>query len=479
MINVSLILAFSVMYWINTELSIIEGDFYEAYINYYINSFYTISLISLIIFYFYGFYTHTRSYRYKYKAWTIFKAVTLSYLVYTFLSYFILKYSFIPRGVTLLAWIMTLLTVGGTRLSKEVILKNFKIERKKNPLKSADRIRNILVVGGAGYIGSVLVKNLLNDNYNVRVLDSLMCGYQPLERYFDKSNFEFIKGDFRNVEYVVKSVKDMDTVIHLGAIVGDPACNVDKDLSLEINTAATMLIRQVCKGYGIKKFLYASTCSVYGATDEIINEKSSLKPISLYSKSKREAEKAILSISDSYFAPTIMRISTAFGLSLRPRFDLVVNLLTARAFKEGKISIFNGFQWRPFIHVEDISRAILSLLDAPIGVVGNEIFNVGSNRMNYQISDLGDKIKNIIPKTMIKHIKNSEDPRNYRVSFNKIKNIIGFSCQKDLEDGIFEIKDFLENGSISNYKDSRYNNYNLVKELDIDVELSQFKIPIR
>jgi len=478
MINFSLIFAFFIWFLISTNLLNYKLDIYKKFINNYQNSFYIISLTCLVIFYLFGFYTNTRSYRSRYKAWTIFKAVTLSYLSYTFISYFILKYSFIPRGVTFLAWFGTLLTVGGIRLSKEIILKKFKIENKEDPLKSANRIKNILLVGGAGYIGSVLVKNLLKDNYNVRVLDSLMCGYQPLEEFLDKPNFEFIKGDFRNVEYVVKTVKDMDAVIHLGAIVGDQACELDENLSLEINTTATMLLRQVCKGYGIKKFLYASTCSVYGASDDAIDEKSKLNPASLYARSKIEAEKAIISITDSSFAPTIMRISTAFGQSYRPRFDLVVNLLTARATKEGKFTIFNGFQWRPFIHVEDISKAILLFLEAPIAVIGGEIFNVGSNNMNYRISDLGDKIKKIIPGTKIEHISDQEDPRNYKVSFNKIRNMIGFSCRKKLEDGIIEIKQSIDNGSISDYKNPKYSNYQLLKELDLEQDSFLFKIGI-
>jgi len=478
-INFSLILAFFLWYlfsakFLNYPTEVIRGN----YIAFYKNSFYLITLICLFFFYLYGFYTHTRSYRSQYKAWTVFKAVTLSYLAYTFVSYFILRYSFIPRGVTLLAWILTLLTIGGTRLSKDIILKHFRIERKKDPLKFSRKIKNILVVGGAGYIGSVLVKNLCQENYSIRVLDSLIYGEEPLKKLFKNSSFEFLKGDFRNVEFVVKAIKDMDAVVHLGAIVGDPACTVDEDLSLEINTAATMLIRQVCKGYGIKKFIYASTCSVYGATDETIDENSELNPISLYARSKIEAERAIMSMSDSHFAPTIMRISTAFGQSLRPRFDLVVNLLTAKAIKEGKISIYNGFQWRPFIHVEDISNAILMLLDAPIEVIGSEIFNVGSNHMNFQIDDIGEKIKNIVPEAKVENITVDEDPRNYRVSFNKFRNKIGFSCEKTLEEGIIEIKNILEDGSISDYKDPKYNNLDLLKEKGVDKHHSQFKISI-
>jgi len=476
MINFSLILAFGFWALIAIKYLNYNAEIYKIFINHYKNSFYLITLTCLIIFYLFGFYTHTRTYRSRYKFWTIFKAVTLSYIIFTFISYFIFKYSFIPRGITFFAWIFTLLTVGGTRISKEIILKYFKIERKINPLKSARKIKNILVIGGAGYIGSVLVKNLLKENYNVRVLDLLIYGYQPLKRFTDNSNFEFIKGDFRNVENVVKAVKDIDAVVHLGAIVGDPACDLNEDLSLEINSAATMLIKQICKGYGIKKFLFASTCSVYGATNEIINEKSNLNPVSLYARSKINAEKAILSMIDSSFAPSIMRISTAFGLSHRPRFDLVVNLLTAKAVKEGKITIFNGYQWRPFIHVEDISRAILLFLDAPIEVVGGEIFNIGSNNMNYRIYDLGNKIKNIIPNTVIETIRRHADERNYRVSFNKIRNMMGFTCRKTLEDGIIEIKNSLETGSISNYKEPRYCNYNLIKEFDMENNNSLSKI---
>jgi len=478
MLNFSLVYAFVIWFLISTNLLNYEFAVYKKFISDYLNSFHIISMTCLIIFYLFGFYTHTKSYRSQYKAWTIFRAVTLSYLVYTFISYLILTYSFIPRGVTFIAWLLTLLTVGGMRLSKDIFLKKYRIERKGTSSNSTQRIKNILVVGGAGYIGSVLVKNLLKENYNVRILDSLIFGYQPLREFLNNPNLEFIKGDFRNVEYVVKTVKHMDAVIHLGAIVGDPACDLNEDLSLEINTAATMLIRQVCKGYGVKKFLYASTCSVYGASDEIINENSKLNPASLYARSKIQAENAVLSMADSSFAPTVMRLSTAFGLSYRPRFDLVVNLLTAKALKEGKISIFNGFQWRPFIHVEDITRAMMLLIDAPIKIVGNEIFNVGSNSMNHQISDLGKKIEGIIPQTKIEYIANNEDSRNYKVSFDKIRSLLGFNCRYSLENGIIEIKQALENGSILDYRDPKFSNYDLLKNLDLNKSYYPLKIKL-
>ncbi len=173
-----------------------------------------------------------------------------------------------------------------------------------------------------------------------------------------------------------------------------------------------------------------------------------------------------------------MRISTAFGKSFRPRFDLVVNRLTAKALSEGKITIYNGFQWRPFIHVEDISKAILLFLEAPIQVIGGEIFNIGSNNMNYQFIDLSEKIKETIPNTEVEHVKKLEDARNYRVSFNKIRNQIGFTCQKKLEDGIIEIKDSLENGLIKDYKDPRFNNYDSLRYMDVKKTQSQFKISI-
>ena len=468
LINFSLVFAFVIWFFISTNLLDYEFAVYRKFVRDYLNSFHIISLTCLIIFYLFGFYTYTRSYRSKYKAWTIFRAITLSYLVYTFISYFILTYSFIPRGVTFIAWLLSLLTVGGIRLSKDILLKKYRIERKGTFPNSTQRIKNILVVGGAGYIGSVLVKNLLKENFNVRVLDSLIFGYQPLKEFLNNPNLEFIKGDFRNVEYIVKTVKHMDAVIHLGAIVGDPACDLNEDLSLEINTAATMLIKQVCKGYGVKKFLYASTCSVYGASDEIINENSKLNPASLYARSKIQAENTVLSMADSSFTPTVMRLSTAFGLSYRPRFDLVVNLLTAKAITDGKISIFNRFQWRPFIHVEDIARAIMLLIDAPIKIVGNEIFNVGSDDMNHQISDVGKKIQGIIPQTQIEYITKNEDPRNYKVSFKKIKSLLGFGCRYSLENGIIEIKQALENGTIVDFRDPKFSNYDLLKNLDLN-----------
>jgi len=468
LINFSLMLSFLLWYVFSIKFLGYNTNIYEKYIQYYTNSFYFISLTCIIVFFLFGFYTHTRSYRSQYKAWTIFKAVTLSYLVYTFMAYFLLTYTFIPRGITLLAWVVTLLTIGGARLSKVLILRYFSIEKRNVTHKSIRNIKNILVVGGAGYIGSVLVKNLLKENYYVRVLDSLLFEYQPLEGMLKNPRLEFVQGDFRIVEHVVKSVKDMDAVVHLGAIVGDPACSIDEELSLEINTAATHLIKQVCKGFGIKKFLYASTCSVYGATNDLINEKSRLNPVSLYAKSKIDAEKAVLAMTDSTFSPTVLRLSTAFGHSYRPRFDLVVNLLTAKATKEGNFSIYNGFQWRPFIHIEDISRAILLLLEAPAAVTGDEIFNVGSNNMNFQIADLGIKIKEIIPQVQIENIENKEDFRNYRVSFEKFRNILGFSCKRTLEEGILEINQALKTGTISDYKDPKFNNYRFLQGINLE-----------
>ncbi len=437
---------------------------YSVFHSIFLRSFYLVTIICLIVFYISGFYTHTRSYRSRYKAFTIIRAVTISYLLFVFCSYFLLGYKFIPRGVSFIAWILTMASVGGARLIKTLFLRYYNVEKKRSPLKGSSQVRNVLVIGGAGYIGSVLVNNLIRNNYKVRVLDNLMYGYQPLKKFISERNFEFIKGDFRNVEAVVKSVKDMDAIVHLGAIVGDPACNAAGDISVEINTAATIMIGQACKGFKVNKFLYASSCSVYGASSQLINEKSSLNPVSLYAKTKIDAENALLKMADSTFRPTIMRFATAFGSSYRPRFDLVVNLLTARAMREGKITIFNKDQWRPFIHLVDIASAIILLLESPTEAIGDDIFNIGSNHMNYQIGDLGRIIEKIIPGIIIEVKSTEADTRNYRVSFDKIKNRFGFNCHNSIEDGVKEIKMQLESSEVIDYLEPRFHNHVIIRE---------------
>ncbi|MFX0036484.1 MAG: NAD-dependent epimerase/dehydratase family protein [Candidatus Hermodarchaeota archaeon] len=341
-----------------------------------------------------------------------------------------------------------------TDFIKEEFLRN--TIKKEYDSKKTNRI---LVTGGTGYIGSILVRILLENNYSVRVLDKLLFGKESVDDLMVNPNFELIQGDFTKIEDLIQSLKDVSVVIHLAAIVGDPAGNVNPELTEETNFHGVKILAEFCKYYGIKKFIFLSTCSVYGASkNKILDEESELNPVSLYAKSKLKAEKALIQLKNNNFYPCILRLATVFGLSFRMRFDLVVNLLTAYAVNNKEISIYSGEQWRPFIHVKDVCYAILSILKAPNNIISGEIFNVANEKINYQIKDLGNLMNTIFPDIKVNYVKTKEDERSYRVTSKKLREKINFIPKYDLEDGVKEIAHFLKNNYID-VKDKRYSNY--------------------
>jgi nucleoside-diphosphate-sugar epimerase len=252
----------------------------------------------------------------------------------------------------------------------------------------------------------------------------------------------------------------VDAVVHLGEIVGDPACSLNESFTIETNYMATQRIVDECMRQRTKRLIFASSCSVYGQNDEEVNEESELNPVSLYARCKIESEKAILSSSYNYVSPTILRLSTVHGKSFRNRYDLVVNLLTAKALIDGKIGIFGGEQWRPFVSVLDVCQGIVLILRSDRRKVRNQIFNLGDSRENYQITKIGDIIKEVIPAVNVEVVEDKEDARNYRVSFDKIRNTLGYSAEWNVRDSVKELveayhvdRDFLD------YKNPKYNNY--------------------
>lgn len=328
---------------------------------------------------------------------------------------------------------------------------------------SIDCIKTILIVGGAGYLGSVLCRKLLNKGYKVRVLDILMFGEEPILEIKNKPNFELIQGDMRNISTLTKSLDKVDAVIHLAAIVGDPASRSQPTDTIETNYLATMTLAQACKYHQINRFVFASTCSVYGVDSDKLDEDAELNPISLYARSKIESEKGILSLTDENFAPTILRMGTLYGLSPRMRFDLVVNVFAMKASVEKEISLFGGDQWRPLLNVEDAADAYIKCIEAPIEKVKKIVFNVGSNKQNYQIKEISNMVKKVLPETIIKNIdkeiiNGKIDKRDYRVSFDKIKRILGFNVKKTVKQSLLDIHKAIESGKISNVNDPKYYN---------------------
>jgi nucleoside-diphosphate-sugar epimerase len=267
-------------------------------------------------------------------------------------------------------------------------------------------------------------------------------------------------------------MKQCDAVIDLAALVGDPACAVNKPLSLEINRAATRMLIEICKGYGVSRLLFASTCSVYGASDYLVDELTPPAPLSVYAETKVASEHLLLEAASAEFHPVILRLGTLFGLSPRPRFDLVVNLLAARATAMGKIAIFNGEQWRPFLHVYDAARAFMTTLEASPELVSGKIFNVGDYSLNLRLSSVSEKIAAIIPSVVVEHVENG-DKRNYRASFDKIHTQLGFQCEKTVEAGVREIYTAIKSRRIADFTASQFNNHLVTQTFAASEEAAQ------
>lgn len=415
--------------------------------------------LGLIIFFLSGFYTRGRAYKSRYKAVIILQAVTLVYLIFASLTYLLPGIvPGVPRTVWVSAWLLTLLLIEVYRLRRFLwkLLVQPKPATAQPPAVEAPR--TVVVVGGAGYVGSILCRQLLQSGHNVTAMDALLFGDDSIRDLYSNPSFRFIRGDLRNVESVVRALRAADDVVHLGGLVGDPACDVDEQVTLEVNQAATRMIAEAARGLGIERFVYASSCSVYGANQEQLDERSALNPVSLYARTKIESEKALLELADEGFAPVVLRFATLYGLSGRPRFDLAVNFLTAKALTERSITIYGGDQWRPFLHVADCVDAIVTCLDAPAEVVKSQVFNVGSDDENYRMSDIGELIADIIPNVEVNHETKQDAEANYRVAFAKIRNQLGFTCGRTVTDGIKEIQLAIEGGRVPDYQSNVYSN---------------------
>ncbi|MFQ6015889.1 MAG: NAD-dependent epimerase/dehydratase family protein [Anaerolineae bacterium] len=476
LVNLAFALAFLVRYigivWGQPQLR--EG-LLLTYLAVYRDFSWLLTLEAITVFYLSGFYTYGRTYRSRYKALVIFQAVSLTYLLFGF-TLFLFRLAFpMPRSVLLVAWFFTLCLIGVARLAVTVVVAAFGPERESRERVVFGRVKNVLVLGGAGYLGSVLVRKLLKRGYNVRVLDILVYGYGSLAELDGSSGFELIKGDFRHIDTVVQCMKGVDGVVHLGAIVGDPASSIDEDLTLDINLVATQMVAQISKGYGVQRFIFASTCSVYGVSDEVLNERSAVNPVSLYALTKMRSEKILLDLADDRFAPIILRFATICGMSPRPRFDLVVNLLAAKAASEGEITIYGGRQWRPFIHVDDAAEAIIKCLEAPLTRVSGRVYNVGSDKENYQIQQIGQVVKEVIPGAKITTDGRETDIRNYRVSFDKIAKELHFEAHKGVKDAVWEVKEAIEQGKVGDYRRPDYHNYRFLTEQG-NLEVSELSV---
>lgn len=318
----------------------------------------------------------------------------------------------------------------------------------------------VLVIGGAGYIGSVLVRRLLDSGHETTVLDSLMFGAESLAELAANPRFQLVPGDVRDAGVLRELLPGQDAVVLLAAIVGEPACNRDPAAARSINLDGALQVLREARQARVARFVFGSTCSNYGISDPagLADENSPLQPLSVYAETKVAAEQQILAAADSEFCPIVLRFSTAFGVSPRMRFDLLVSDFTLAALREGKIVIYGEQFWRPFVHIADIARAIELSLGAPRENVSGQVFNIGSNSANLRKLDLGEAVQRELPDTRLEFVAQGTDPRSYRVDFSKAARQLGFRAQWTVPDGIREVLAGLREGRWLDPQAAQYRN---------------------
>lgn len=320
----------------------------------------------------------------------------------------------------------------------------------------------VLVTGAAGYIGSVLVRQLLLKGWEVIGVDMLMFGGESLIGIYNDPKFSFVKTDIRDAKAMEPIVTKVDAIVHLAAIVGDPACAQNPDLATSINwEGSAQLLKLANEAPRVRRFVFASTCSNYGKMEgeEFITEDSPLNPISLYAELKVRFEQHMMAADlRPDLSRTALRFATVYGLSPRIRFDLTVNEFTRDVVMGRDLLIFGEQFWRPYCHVEDLARACILVLNAMPELVASNVFNVGDTNENYQKRMLAEELQKLIPDMIVKYVQRSEDPRDYRVAFDKIKRELGFGITKKVPEGMREIISILRDGIISDPDSARYKN---------------------
>lgn len=292
----------------------------------------------------------------------------------------------------------------------------------------------VLVTGSEGYIGIILVQKLLEKGYDVTGLDTGFYKNGWLYNGVSKTPYTITK-DIRQI--TTKDLKGFDTVFHLAELSNDPLGERDPKITYRVNHLGTAELINNAKSAGVKRFIYFSSCSVYGTADQEVTEESKTNPLTEYAKCKLLNEKYLQKVAGKNFTPVILRNSTVFGASPRLRFDLVVNNLTGIAFTTGEIKMTSdGSPWRPLVDITDISRAAILAMEAPKKIAHNQIFNVGGRNSNYQVKDVAQKIARIMPKCKLTFGSNPGDKRDYKVNFEKIEKVLGFKTQVKMEDSI-------------------------------------------
>jgi len=319
----------------------------------------------------------------------------------------------------------------------------------------------ILVTGAAGYIGSVLCRQLLAAGYQVRAVDNLLFGGESLLELLSHKKFEFIKADIRDREAMATALKSVKAVVHLAALVGDKACQMQPFAATSIMDVGSKALYRQAKTARVKHFIFASTCSNYGimkgSKETLLNEDSPLQPQSHYARLKVDFEKHLL--EEAKPPRTILRFATVYGVSPRMRFDLSVNHFTKEMALDRYLDIFGAKSWRPYCHVQDLARSVLMVIEAGPEAMDGMVFNVGDSKENYTKKALIEAMSEQIPDAYVNFRKgNRDDPRDYRVDFSRIKKVLKYKITQKIPDGIAEVKALIQSGLITDPDDEKYIN---------------------
>jgi nucleoside-diphosphate-sugar epimerase len=344
-----------------------------------------------------------------------------------------------------------------------------------------EKVNRVVIVGGAGYLGSTLCAHLVSLGYEVVSVDAHWFGDDALRSLHGYRGFSNHKVDVPHFDGVLPLLRGCEAVIWVAGLVGDPACAIDVEFTYNCNYHSTLTLANMCKRLGVPRFVFASSCSVYGCSSSDVtrlNEESPTCPLSYYAKDKLACEKALQAMADDSFHPTILRLATLFGWSSRMRFDLVVNVLTAKACKGETLEIAGGGQRRPFLHVKDAAAAFASVLSSDVAITSNGIFNVGADSNNHRILDIADHIFSAIPSARMKCFSEAVDLRDYHVDFSKIAGSVGFTPRLSVPDGITEIQQKLSESAGINIAEPIYVNEKRTRQLITETWGNSYRQPV-
>jgi nucleoside-diphosphate-sugar epimerase len=312
----------------------------------------------------------------------------------------------------------------------------------EQPIEPAGRV--VLLTGGAGYIGSVLAGQLVEAGFSVRILDKLFFG----NPFTSQPQISVIQKDTRDVTR--EDLLGVTDVIDLAAISNDPAGDLVKDLTLDINFKARKSLQELCVSAGVQRYILASSCSVYGFQDEVVDESSPINPLTTYAEANAMSEQSAISLVGSGTVFTAIRQATVYGASSRMRYDLVVNAMALNVIQGNPLKVLrDGMQWRPLVHVADTSRAVLRILQSDASLIDGQIFNVGSDEQNLTILEIAELVSTALGKAVNIEWYGDPDHRSYKVSFEKIRNTLDFLPQMNIPEAALEIAAGLSSGPLA------------------------------